>query len=89
VKVLAGIVPVVGAKMAQYMNDNVPGIFVPQYLIDELSQAPKGTGVSKGIEIAARMIRQMKEEKICDGVHIMFIGREERVPEILEGAGLV
>ncbi len=89
VKVLAGIVPVVGAKMAQYMNDNVPGIFVPQHLIDELSQAPKGTGVSKGIEIAARMIRQMKEEKICDGVHIMFIGREERVPEILEGAGLL
>ena len=89
VKVLAGIVPVIGAKMAQYMNENVPGIFVPQYIIDELAQTPKGTGVSKGIEIAARMIRQIREEKICDGVHIMFIGREERVPEILEGAGLL
>jgi 5,10-methylenetetrahydrofolate reductase len=88
VKVLAGIVPVIGAKMAGYMNENVPGIFVPQYIIDELAQAPKGQGVSKGIEIAARMIRQMKEERICDGVHIMFIGREERVPEILEAAGL-
>ena len=89
VKVLAGIVPVIGAKMAQYMNENVPGIFVPQYIIDELAQTPKGTGVSKGIEIAARMIRQIREEKICDGVHIMFIGREERVPEILESAGLL
>ena len=89
VKILAGIVPVVGAKMAAYMNENVPGIFVPQYIIDELSQAPKGTGVSKGIEIAARMIRQIKEEKICDGVHIMFIGREERVPDILEAAGIL
>jgi 5,10-methylenetetrahydrofolate reductase len=88
VKILAGIVPVIGAKMAAYMNENVPGIFVPQYIIDELAQAPKGTGVSKGIEIAARMIRQMKGEKICDGVHIMFIGREERVPDILEAAGL-
>jgi len=88
VKILAGIVPVIGAKMAGYMNENVPGIFVPQYIIDELAQAPKGTGVAKGIEIAARMIRQMKEERICDGVHIMFIGREERVPEILEAAGL-
>ena len=88
VKVLAGIVPVIGAKMAGYMNENVPGIFVPQYIIDELAQTPKGQGVSKGIEIAARMIRQMKEERICDGVHIMFIGREERVPEILEAAGL-
>ena len=88
VKILAGIVPVIGAKMAAYMNENVPGIFVPQYIIDELAQAPKGTGVSKGIEIAARMIRQIEEEKICDGVHIMAIGREEKVPEILEAAGL-
>jgi methylenetetrahydrofolate reductase (NADPH) len=88
VKILGGIVPVIGAKMAAYMNENVPGIFIPQSIIDELAQTPKGTGVAKGIEIAARVIRQMKEEKICDGVHIMFIGREERVPEILEAAGL-
>ena len=89
VKVLLGIVPVVGAKMAQYMNENVPGIFVPQYIIDELAQAPKGTGVAKGIEIAGRLIRRVKEEKLCDGTHIMFIGKEERVPEILEAAGLL
>jgi methylenetetrahydrofolate reductase (NADPH) len=88
VKILAGIVPVIGAKMAAYMNENVPGIFIPQHLINELAQAPKGTGVSKGIEIAARMIKQIKKERICDGVHIMFIGREERVPEILEAAEL-
>jgi len=89
VKILGGIVPVVGAKMAAYMNENVPGVFIPQRIIDELAQAPKGTGVAKGIEIAARMIRQMKEEKICDGVHIMFIGREEKVPDILRAAGLL
>ena len=89
VKILGGIVPVIGAKMAAYMNENVPGISIPQRLIDELAQAPKGTGVAKGIEIAARMIRQIKEEKICDGVHIMFIGREEKVPEILGAAGLL
>ncbi|MFU8796982.1 MAG: methylenetetrahydrofolate reductase [Dehalococcoidia bacterium] len=89
VKILAGVVPVIGAKMAAYMNENVPGISIPQQIIDELAQAPKGTGVAKGIEIAARMIRQVKEENICDGVHIMFIGREERVPQILEAAGLV
>jgi methylenetetrahydrofolate reductase (NADPH) len=88
VKVLAGIVPVIGAKMAAYMNENVPGVFIPQRIIDELAQSPKGTGVAKGIEIAACMMRQIKEEKACDGVHIMFIGREEKVPEILEAAGL-
>lgn len=88
VKILAGIVLLVGAKMATYMNENVPGIFVPQYLIDELAQAPKGKAISTGIEIAGRLIRQIKEQKICDGVHIMAIGREERVPEILEAAGI-
>jgi len=87
-KILAGIVLLVGARMATYMNENVPGIFVPQYLVDELAQAPKGQGISKGIEIAGRLISQIKEEKICDGVHVMAIGREERVPEILEAAGL-
>lgn len=89
VKILAGIVPVVGVKMAAYMNENVPGVFIPQQIIDELAEAPKGTGVAKGIEIAARMIRQIEDEKVCDGVHIMFIGREDKVPEILESAGLV
>jgi methylenetetrahydrofolate reductase (NADPH) len=88
VKILAGIVPVIGARMAVYMNENVPGIFVPQDIIDELAQAPKGTGVAKGIEIAARTIREIKGKGICDGVHIMFIGREERVPELLDAAGL-
>jgi methylenetetrahydrofolate reductase (NADPH) len=88
VKILAGIVLLVGAKMATYMNENVPGIFVPQYLIDELAQAPKGKAISTGIEIAGRLIRQIKEQRICDGVHIMAIGREERVPEILEAAGI-
>jgi len=89
VKILLGIVPPTGAKMASYMNANVPGIFVPQYMIDELATAPKGTGIQKGIEIAGRLIRKAKEEKLCDGTHIMFIGKEDRVPEILQAAGLI
>lgn len=89
VKVLAGIIPLISVGMAKFMNQNVPGIFVPQHLIDEIGQAPKGKGVEKGIEMAARAIRRIKEEKICDGVHIMFIGREEKVPDILRAAGLL
>jgi len=88
VKILAGIVLLVGARMAMWMNENVPGIFVSQHFIDEMAEVPKGKGVSKGIEIAGRLVSQIKEEKICDGVHIMAIGREERVPEILEAAGI-
>lgn len=83
VKVLAGIVLLSSAKMAKYMTENVPGIFVPQHLIDELANAPKGTVLNKGIEIAGRMIATLKKESICDGVHIMAIGKEEVVLDIL------
>lgn len=88
VKILAGIVLLTGARMAKYMNENVPGIFVPQGLIDELATAPKGEGLKKGIEIAGRVIGELKRDKLCDGVHIMAIGREEVVPDILTAAGL-
>jgi len=90
VKILAGIVLLVSAGMARYMNGNVPGIFVPQEMIDEMAGVPKGKGnaLKKGIEIAGRMIRELKEDAVCDGVHIMAIGKEEVVPDILAAAGL-
>ncbi len=88
VKILAGIILLVSARMAKFMNNNVPGVVVPQGLIDEFAGAPKGTAIKKGIEIAGRMIRQIKEEKLCDGVHIMAIGKEEVVPDILNAAGM-
>ncbi len=87
IKILAGIVLLVSARMAKYMNESVPGIFVPQALIDEIASAEKGKAVQKGIQIAGRLIKQLKEEAICDGVHIMAIGREEVVPDILAAAG--
>jgi 5,10-methylenetetrahydrofolate reductase len=88
VKVLAGIVLLSSARMAKFMTENVPGIFVPQNLIDELADAPKGEALAKGIEIAGRMIAALKKDSICDGVHIMAIGKEEVVPDILAAAGL-
>ncbi len=88
VKVLAGIILLSSAGMARYMNEKVPGIFVPQNLIDELASAPKGEALAKGIEIAGRMIAALKRDSICDGVHIMAVNREEVVPDILTAAGL-
>ena len=88
VKILAGIVLLVSARMAKYMTENVPGIFVPQNLIDELASAPKGEALNKGIEIAGRMIATLKKESLCDGVHVMAIGKEEVVPDILKAAGI-
>lgn len=88
VKIMAGIVLLASARMAKYMTENVPGIFVPQELIDELASTPKGEALNKGIEIAGRMIATLKKESVCDGVHVMAIGREEVVPDILATAGL-
>ena len=88
VKILAGIILLTSAPMARFMNKNVAGVNVPQGLIDEMASAPKGRVLEKGIEIAGRMIRWIRDEKMCDGVHIMAIGREELVPDIISAAGL-
>jgi methylenetetrahydrofolate reductase (NADPH) len=88
VKLLAGIILLTSAPMARFMNKNVAGVNVPQDLIDEMASAPKGRALDKGIEIAGRMIKRIKKEKMCDGVHIMAIGREELVPDIISAAGL-
>lgn len=84
VPIIAGIVPLKSAGMARFMNRNVPGIRVPESLIEEMDRAEDR--VKKSIEIAARLIREVKG--LCQGVHIMAIGWEEIVPEILEAAGL-
>jgi len=84
VKILAGIIVLASARMAQYMNDNVPGIIISQAVIDELANVEKGKGLQKGIEIASRLIKTIKEENLCHGVHVMAVGREGIVPDILE-----
>ena len=87
-KILAGIILLTSAPMARFMNKNIAGVFVPQDLIDEMASAPKGQAINKGIEIAGRMIKRIYDEKMCDGVHIMAIGKEELVPDIMAAAGI-
>ena len=94
--IMAGIIPLKSAGMAKYMNENVPGIAVPQDMIDRLAAAAaegkekgvKGLPTQLGIEMAAEMIAQIRDEHLCDGVHIMAIGAEKNVPKILDKAGL-
>lgn len=88
VKMLPGIILLTSAPMARFMNKNIAGVSVPQSLIDEMAGAPKGGALAKGVEIAGRMVRRIKEEKLADGVHIMAINKEELVPEIMAAAGL-
>lgn len=85
-KLMVGIIPLKSAGMAKYMNKNVPGIFVPDELIERMKGAENK--VQEGIKISGEFIKKVKEEGLCDGVHIMAIGAEENVPLILDEAGL-
>ncbi len=84
VPIMVGIVLLRSAGMARYMNKSVAGVHVPDALIEEMDKAEDRT--KKGIEIAARLIREMKG--MCQGVHIMAIGTEKLVPAIIDQAGL-
>jgi methylenetetrahydrofolate reductase (NADPH) len=86
VPVMAGVIPLKNAGMAKYMNANVAGVHVPDDVIQKMADAPKEERAATGIQIAADFIKQIKP--LCQGVHIMAIGWEKRVPEIIKLAGL-
>ncbi len=84
VPVLAGVIPLKSVGMARFMNKNVAGVFVPEELIKRMSEAEDKA--QTGIQIAADLMKELKG--ICQGVHIMAIGWEKKVPQILDAAGL-
>ena len=84
VPVLAGIILLKSAGMARFMNKNVAGVFVPEPLIQKMAKAEDR--VKTSIEIGAELIRNLKG--MCQGVHIMPIGWESKVPALLDAAKL-
>ncbi|OIP62978.1 MAG: 5,10-methylenetetrahydrofolate reductase [Nitrospirae bacterium CG_4_9_14_3_um_filter_53_35] len=85
-KIMAGLVLLTSAGMANYMNKFVPGVSVPQNLIDRMKAAGKEKAIDTGIDIMCEFIKAVRDQ--CDGVHIMAIGKEHLVPEIVKRAGL-
>ena len=84
--VIAGIVILKSASMAKFMNANVAGISVPEGIIQEMGEAKKEDRRNKAVEITARIIRQVKP--FCQGVHIMPLGWDELIPQIISEAEL-
>jgi len=82
--IISGIVLLKSAGMAKYMNKNVSGVFVPDNLIEEMTKTQDKSATS--IEIAARLIKELKP--MCQGIHIMPIGWDKKVPLVLDAAGL-
>ncbi len=85
--VLAGVIPLKSAKMAGWLNANVPGIRVPDALLAEMQQAAEaGREEQAGIAIAVRTLRALRG--VCAGVHIMALGWEAHIPQMLSESGL-
>ncbi len=84
IPILAGIVVLKSPMMAKYMNANVAGVSVPDWMIEAL--ANKETRVEKSIEMSAQLIRELKP--LCQGIHLMPLGWDKHVPAILERSGL-
>jgi 5,10-methylenetetrahydrofolate reductase len=82
--VMVGIVLLKSAGMAKFMNNNVAGVFVPDDLIGEMKNTTDKGKTS--VDIAARLIKECKP--LCSGVHVMPIGWDKKVPQVLEAAGL-
>jgi methylenetetrahydrofolate reductase (NADPH) len=84
VALLAGVIPLKSAKMAGWLNTNLPGVRVPPAMVEALEQAGPDGEAAVGIDIAARIIREIR--KVCAGVHIMALGWEDRIPQILSAS---
>ncbi len=84
VPVMVGVIPLKSVGMARFMNKNVSGVSVPDNLIKKIADAEDKAKM--GLEICANLIKELKG--LCQGVHIMAIGWERKVPGIIEAAGL-
>jgi 5,10-methylenetetrahydrofolate reductase len=86
IPVLVGIVMLKSAGMAKYMNRGVPGVSVPDAIIQRLTDAPKEDRQKISIEICGDLISKMKH--CCQGAHLMTLGWDHCVPGIVQAAGL-
>ncbi len=88
VYILIGITPLKSLKVARYMDEEVPGVFIPQKLIKRMEAAKDGAE-EEGIQIALELIEQVKTKQGVNGIHLMAVGWEEIVPRIVTEAGLL
>jgi methylenetetrahydrofolate reductase (NADPH) len=82
--ILAGIFLLKSAKNANFINRNVPGVKIPETIIQRLANA--NDVLQEGVKIAAEQVQLAKE--LCQGVHVMAVKREDLIPKILNLAGI-
>ena len=88
VYILVGITPLKSLKMARHMDEEVPGVYIPQKYIQRIEKAGDGAE-EEGVQIALELIEQVKSKQGIHGIHLMAVGWEEIVPRIVREAGLL
>lgn len=88
VYILIGITPLKSFKMASYMHNEVPGVFIPEAILKRMEMAGDGAE-EEGVAIALEIIEKVKVKQGVHGIHLMAVGWEEIVPRIVTEAGLV
>ena len=90
VYIMIGITPLKNYKTAAYMNNKIPGVFVPEKVLKRMENAKeKGNEQEEGTQIALELIEKIKTKQGVHGIHIMAVGWEEIVPRIVKEAGLL
>ena len=87
--ILAGVTPIKSVGAARYMKTKVPGMDVPQEIVDRMAAVPKEKQPEEGVSICVETIERLKKVEGVAGFHIMAIDWEEKVKEIVERAGLL
>jgi len=87
--ILVGVGPLRSEKAAEFMRTKVPGVVIPDEIVDRLRKTPKERKREEGKRICIEIIQQIREIKCVSGVHVMAYRQEELVAEIIEEAGLL
>jgi methylenetetrahydrofolate reductase (NADPH) len=87
--VLAGVFIPTSARGTRYLRDHVPGVDVPDHVIERMESAPPAEQREEGIRIALEIVEAVRQIPGVSGIHLMTINHEEAIPRVVEAAGLL
>jgi methylenetetrahydrofolate reductase (NADPH) len=88
VPIMAGVAALKSVKLAEYLRERVAGFPIPDKILERLKAVPEDQQAAEGLRICVEQIKALQQIKGVQGVHILSIGAEKRIPEIIDQAGL-
>ncbi|MCB0115471.1 MAG: methylenetetrahydrofolate reductase, partial [Caldilineaceae bacterium] len=87
--ILVGVGPLRSERAAEFMRSKVPGVHIPDAVVERLAKTPKARKREEGIQICVEIIEQIRQIEGIHGVHVMAYRQEETVAEIIERSGIL